>query len=104
MVIERPAYLSKLVSLMWNGQAKVITGIRRCGKSYLLKKIFKEYLVNAKGVPSENILVVELDDIVNAHLRNPLELSRHVRNWAAEKRGEKYLASNRLLILLLTDF
>ena len=91
MVIERPAYLSKLVSLMWNGQAKVITGIRRCGKSYLLKKIFKEYLVNAKGVPSENILVIELDDIVNAHLRNPLELSRHVRNWAAEKRGEKYL-------------
>lgn len=76
---------------MWNGQAKVITGIRRCGKSYLLKTLFREYLVNVKGVPSENILVIELDDIVNARLRNPLELSRHVRNWVAVKTGEKYL-------------
>lgn len=76
---------------MWNGQVKIVTGIRRCGKSYLLKTIFRDYLVNVKGVLPENILILELDDIANVTLRNPLELSRVVREWVKVHPGEKYL-------------
>ena len=49
MEIKRDRYLQKLISFMWDGQVKVITGIRRCGKSYLLNPIFKNYLLD-KGV------------------------------------------------------
>ena len=45
MEIKRDRYLNKLISFMWDGQVKVITGIRRCGKSYLLRVLFKNYLL-----------------------------------------------------------
>ena len=51
MVIQRNQYLKKLIDRQWNGQIKVITGIRRCGKSYLLRNLFKEYLLS-RGVRS----------------------------------------------------
>lgn len=56
MEIRRDSYLEKIESLMWNGQVKVITGIRRCGKSYLLNPLFCNYLLSS-GVKSENIIV-----------------------------------------------
>ena len=59
-VIKRDVYLKKLKDRMWNGEVKIITGSRRCGKSWLLKKIFKEYLVSQK-VPEKNIIIVSLD-------------------------------------------
>ena len=62
MEIKRDRYLNQLVSKMWNGHVKVITGIRRCGKSYLLKTIFKRHLLQ-NGVSEADILVIELDDI-----------------------------------------
>ena len=61
MVINRRRYLDKLISRMNNGMIKVITGIRRCGKSYLLFEIFYNYLIE-QGVPQENIITVPLDD------------------------------------------
>ncbi len=45
MEIKRDRYLNRIISYMWDGQVKVITGIRRCGKSYLLRIIFKRYLL-----------------------------------------------------------
>ena len=45
MEIKRDCYLKKIISFMWDGQVKVITGIRRCGKSYLLRNLFKRYLL-----------------------------------------------------------
>ena len=60
MEIKRDLYLDKVISLMWNGQVKVIMGIRRCGKSYLLNPLFYRYLVST-GVKSENIIYIELD-------------------------------------------
>lgn len=90
MEIKRDRYLNQLVSKMWNGHVKVITGIRRCGKSYLLKTIFKRHLLQ-NGVSEADILVIELDDIKAARLRNPLELSSCVERWLEGRSGRKYL-------------
>ncbi len=90
MEIKRDFYLDKLVSLMWNGQVKVITGIRRCGKSYLLKTLFRRHLLD-NGVLPEDILTIELDDINAAKYRNPLELSAYVDSWMSGASGRRYL-------------
>ena len=77
MEIKRDRYLNRLVASMWNGQVKVITGIRRCGKSYLLHNIFKNYLF-LNGVKPDHIISVELDLLRDIRYRNPLELSEFV--------------------------
>ena len=58
--IKRETYLQKLIVRMNNGEVKIVTGPRRCGKSWLLKRIFKDYLL-ANGVPKENIIIVSFD-------------------------------------------
>jgi len=58
--IKRETYLRKLIDRMDNGEVKIITGPRRCGKSWLLKRIFKDYLLS-KGVPEQNIIIVSFD-------------------------------------------
>ena len=58
--INRPRYLQQLIDRRDNGEVKIITGPRRCGKSWLLKKIFKDYLISQK-VPEKNIIIVSLD-------------------------------------------
>ena len=58
--IKRETYLQKLIARMNNGEVKIVTGPRRCGKSWLLKRIFKDYLL-ANGVPKENIIIVSFD-------------------------------------------
>ena len=78
MDIKRDRYLKKLISYMGDGQVKVITGIRRCGKSYLLRSIFRRYL-NEIGVNDTNILSFELDSVKDIRYRNPLELTKAVR-------------------------
>lgn len=77
MEISRNRYLQKLISLMWNGQVKVVTGIRRCGKSYLLRTLFRNHLLQS-GVKAENIISLELDLTRDIRYRNPLELSAFV--------------------------
>ena len=58
--IKRETYLQKLIDRMDNGEVKIITGPRRCGKSWLLKRIFKDYLLS-KGIPEQNIIIVSFD-------------------------------------------
>lgn len=89
MEIKRDSYLEQLISFSWDGQIKVITGIRRCGKSYLLNKIFKDYLTS-HGVPSEHIISIALDLAKDIRFRNPLELASFVRNIAEKDSAEKY--------------
>ena len=62
MYIERKEYLDKLLRCRWNGQIKVITVVRRCGKSFLVFTIFRDYLL-AAGVKSENIIAIALDNL-----------------------------------------
>ncbi len=84
MNIKRERYLNKLINKKENGLIKIITGIRRCGKSYLLFNLYHEYL-NSIGVEDKYIIELALDDIANAKYRNPIELDKHIRNLVAEK-------------------
>ena len=70
MIIQRSSYLSKLISRKHNGLIKVITGVRRCGKSFLLFNLFHNHLISS-GVDENHIIEVALDDRSNKHLRDP---------------------------------
>ena len=90
MEIKRDLYLKKLVSYMWDGQVKVITGIRRCGKSFLLHTIFRNYLLE-QGVKEDHILSYELDLARDIRYRNPLELAKEVREHVEGSPDRFYL-------------
>ncbi len=76
-IIKRDTYLSELISLRENGMIKVVTGMRRCGKSYLLFELFVSYLMQ-QGVPSDHIIKVDLEDFSNLKLRDPNNLYTYV--------------------------
>ena len=90
MEIKRDRYLNQLISYMWDGQVKVITGIRRCGKSYLLRTLFRQYLLE-HGVTAEQILSFELDLAKDIKYRNPLVLAEYVRSIVADSKEQFYL-------------
>ena len=90
MEIKRDRYLQQLISYMWDGQVKVITGIRRCGKSYLLGTLFRKYLIS-EGVKEEQILSFALDLTKDIKYRNPLALAEYVRGIVENKDEQFYL-------------
>ena len=90
MEIKRDRYLRQLIQSMWDGQVKVITGIRRCGKSYLLRTLFKNYLIS-QGVQESQIIEIELDMIHDIKYRNPILLAEHIREKTADKKMQFYL-------------
>lgn len=77
--VKRDLYLQKLINRKENGLIKVVTGIRRCGKSYLLDPIFKEYLLDS-GVSEDHIIKMELDKRENAKYLDPDELDKYIRS------------------------
>ena len=83
--IKRDLYLKKLIDRKENDLIKIITGIRRCGKSYLLDPIFKRYLTE-NGVDEEHIIKLELDSIENKEYRNPNKLYEYVMQKIADDR------------------
>lgn len=83
-VIKRDSYLNRIIDKKENGLIKVITGIRRCGKSYLLFNLFYDYLIQS-GVKEEQIITIALDDDTNIRYRDPDELSKHVRSRIVNK-------------------
>ena len=90
MEIRRDRYLRQITGFMWDGQVKVITGIRRCGKSYLLNVLFRNYLLE-KGVSAENIISVELDLTKDIQYRDPLVLAGYVRSRTEGRQEQYYL-------------
>ncbi len=87
-MIKRETYLNQLISRLNNGLIKIITGIRRCGKSYLLFNIFYEYLLS-QGIKSDNIIKIALDNDIFADLRNPLKLKEYILQ-RIEKQSEHF--------------
>ena len=79
MEIRRDIYLKKLINRMHNGMIKVVTGIRRSGKSYLLFTIFKDYLLS-EGVDEDHIISIELDRLENKKYRNPYVILEQIRS------------------------
>ena len=82
--IKRDTYLSRLIDKKENGLIKVITGIRRCGKSYLLFNLYHDYLIS-QGIKEEQIIQIPLDDDQFVQYRNPDELSQYIRNRIVNK-------------------
>lgn len=99
MVIQRKKYLDKLISKKDNGLIKVITGIRRCGKSYLLFQLYHEYL-NSIGVKDDCIVEIALDEVANARYKNPFELDKYVREITADKDKRFYVFIDEVQLVL----
>lgn len=87
-MIERDTYLKTLIGKIDNGMVKILTGIRRSGKSYLLFNIFKTYLLE-NNIKAENIIEVVLDDDSYIALRNPINLGSYIRE-KINNNNEKY--------------
>ena len=89
-MIKRDKYLNKIISKQNNGLIKVITGVRRSGKSYLLNFIYKNYLLN-HGVNENNIIMLALDEDINIKYRNPILLGEYIRERIINKDEQYYI-------------
>lgn len=89
-MISRTTYLNKLIDKQWNGRIKIITGIRRSGKSTILFEIYKDYLLKS-GVLESEIIALALDDDINEEFRNPANISSYVRKKCMDKNKKYYL-------------
>ncbi len=87
MEIARDFYLERLKHKQHNGLVKIVTGVRRCGKTYLLFNIFRKSLMDS-GVNEKNIIALRLDDIANVEFRNPLALYQYIKSQIVD--GEQY--------------
>ena len=85
MIFTREAYLSQLAQKKQNGMIKIISGLRRCGKSYLLFKLFYDKLV-AEGVPKSHIVKIPLDDLEYAELRDKMALYKFIKSKIKDKK------------------
>ena len=88
-MIKRDFYLHRMIHHMWNGEIKVITGIRRCGKSVLLFDLFYEYLLS-QGVQEDHIIKIELDQRRYYKFRNPITLCEYVEGLISAKKEDKF--------------
>ena len=90
MIVEREKYLQALLKKRWNGQIKIVTGIRRCGKSTLLFGLFRQALIDS-GVRQSQIIILELDSDANEKYRNPDALSAYIRQKIIDPREKYYV-------------
>ena len=100
MKIGREVYLNKLISKRHNGLIKVVTGMRRCGKSYLLFNLFKEYLVN-EGVAENHIIEIAFDSFENKRYRDPEVLFPYIMEKMSDERMYYVLLDE---VQMLDDF
>lgn len=102
MVVERPEYLGKLVSAKDNGLVKIVTGLRRCGKTFLVKELYPAWL-REHGVPAENIIYLALDVISNATYRNPMLLDGYIRKEISAREGRCYVIIDEIQFCVSVD-
>lgn len=88
-MIKRDSYLKQMIHNMWNGEVKVITGIRRCGKSVLLFDLFYEYLLS-REVPKDHIIRIELDQRRYYKFRNPITLCEYMESIVAKQNDKRF--------------
>lgn len=89
-MVQRDKYLNLLISAKDNGFPKVITGIRRCGKSYTLNTIYRQYLLNS-GVNNDNILYIDLTKISYSYYRDPIYLYEYIIKLTSDKSNRYYV-------------
>jgi hypothetical protein len=86
MIIPRPKYLNRLVAARGNKMVKIITGIRRCGKSFLLFELFREYLISI-GIEEDHIIEISLDDRANVEYRDPDKILAYIKSRITDGRN-----------------
>ena len=84
MIIKRDRYLKQMIARKKDGMIKIVTGIRRCGKSYLLNVLFRQHLID-EGIDGRDIIMLALDEDQNIRYRNPLELGKYIREVCADQ-------------------
>ena len=90
MDIQRNDYVEQIASKSWNGKVKIITGIRRCGKSYLLSHLYKQYLLQ-QGVEKDCFVEIDLEPKRNIAYRNPNTLYDYVMSKCQDKNRKYYV-------------
>ena len=101
MIIQRKKYLDMLISGEGNNIVKIVTGVRRCGKSFLLFKLFRNYLTE-KGVDEQHIIELSLDDLRNKKLRNPETLLKYIDSHLLNDKKTTYIILDE--VQLVQDF
>lgn len=101
MIIQRKKYLDMLISGEGNNLVKIVTGVRRCGKSFLLFKLFRNYLTE-KGVDEQHIIELPLDDLRNKKLRNPETLLEYIDSHLLNDKKTTYIILDE--VQLVQDF
>ena len=99
----REQYLEKLISKKDNGRIKIITGLRRSGKSVLLFNLYRDWLLQ-EGIKEEQIITLALDILENAKYRNPLELDKYVRNKMVDPQRRYYIFIDEIPLWLKIIF
>nr|WP_297708937.1 ATP-binding protein [uncultured Butyrivibrio sp.] len=89
-MLARKQYLDQLIKKRDNGRVKIITGMRRCGKSVLLFQLYKEYLLS-EGINESNIIKLALDTLEYAKYRNPIELDKYIREKIVDAKSRYYV-------------
>lgn len=89
-IIPRNNYVEQIYAKSWNGKVKIITGIRRSGKSYLLSRLYKQFLLN-KGVKADCFIEIDLENPSHAAYRNPNTLYEYVLSQCKDKRRKYYV-------------
>ena len=90
MLIQRQQYLDKLIKKKNNGRVKIVTGLRRCGKSFLLFELYAKYLRDS-GVGEDQLIGLALDELPNARYRNPMELDKVIRERICDPEKQYYV-------------
>ena len=98
MIISRPSYMQKLISGMGSDQVKVVTGIRRCGKSFLVFNLFKDYLLK-RGIPKANIIEMAFDRFSNRRYRDTETFYSHVTEELGKTSGKRYVLLDEVQLL-----
>ena len=101
MIIQRKKYLDMLISGEGNNLVKIVTGVRRCGKSFLLFKLFRNYLTE-KGVDEQHIIELSLDDLRNKKLRNPETLLEYIDSHLLNDKKTTFIILDE--VQLVQDF
>ena len=96
MIIKREQYVKELLSKRWNGKVKIITGIRRCGKSFLLSTLYKGYL-KTEGVSDDCFVEIALDKRAHIKYRNPIVLYDYVLRKTQDMEKHYYVFIDEIM-------
>ena len=102
LMIRRDDYIKRIIKKQWNGRVKIITGIRRSGKSTILFDLFKQHLINT-GVSEDDIISIALDQNRYAALRDPDELAAYIRNRITDENRRYYLMIDEIQFAISSE-